>query len=146
MVGNVGRYICRLSLNDFIGSNENLIVAAMKIAADKVNRRIFFILWFKPEIISDSKIKQFYSDYEEELQYIGTRLINKKSNDSRDRPWFEIISEEDAKITDQFRFRVVYKKESAIEEIIGGISECVKAITFFNNKPEKKPKYIKRDR
>ena len=85
------------------------------MAADKENRRIFFILWFKPEIISDSKIKQFYSDYEEELQYIGTRLINKKSNDSRDRPWFEIISEEDAEITDQFRFRVVYKKESAIE-------------------------------
>ena len=144
MVGNVGRYICRLSLNDFIGSNENLIVAAMKIAADKVNRRIFFILWFNPEIISDSKIKQFYSDYEEELQYIGTRLINKKSLDSRDRPWFDIISEENTEITDQFRFRVVYKKESAIEEIIRGISECVKAITFFNNKPEKKPKYIKR--
>ena len=146
MVGNVGRYICRLSLNDFIGSNESLIVTAMKIAADKVNRRLFFILWFNPEIISDSKIKQFYSDYEEELQYIGTRLINKRSDDSRDRPWFEIVSEEDAGIADQFRFRVVYKKESAIEEIIRGISECVKAIIFFNNKPEKKPKYIKKDR
>ena len=75
-MGNVGRYTCRLSLNDFIGLNEELIITAMKMATDKVNRRIFFILWFKPEIISDSRIKQFYSDHEEELGYIGTRLLN----------------------------------------------------------------------
>ncbi len=143
MVGNVGRYICRLSLNDFIGSNESLIIAAMKMAADKVNRRIFFILWFKPEIISDSRIKQFYFDHEEELQYLGTRLINKKSFDIRDRVWFDIISKEDAESVDQFRFRTTYKKEFAIEEIIRGLSECVKAVHFFNNKPEKKPKYVK---
>ena len=145
-MGNVGRYICRLSLGDFIGSNESLIIAAMKMAVDQVNRRLFFILWFKPDIISDSRIKEFYSNYKDELEYIGTRLMNKKSNDSREKPWFEIISEEDVENTDKFRFRVVYKKESAIEEIISGISECVKAITFFNNKPEKKPKYIKRAR
>ena len=142
-MGNVGRYTCRLSLNDFIGLNEELIITAMKMATDKVNRRIFFILWFKPEIISDSRIKQFYSDHEEELGYIGTRLLNRKSTDSRDRVWFDIISEEDAESIDKFRFRTVYKRESAIEEIIRGLSECAKAIDFFNNKPEKKPKYIK---
>ena len=142
-MANAGRYNCRISLNDFIGPHEEIIVAAMKMATDKVNRRLFFILWFKPEIISDSRIKQFYSDHEEELQYIGTRLINKKSFDVRDRVWFDIISEEDAEITDQFRFRTQYKKEFAIEEIIRGLSECVKAVHFFNNKPEKKSKYIK---
>ena len=87
--------------------------------------------------------KSPYSDHEEELQYIGTRLINKKSFDVRDRVWFDIISEEDAEMTDQFRFRTIYKKDSAIEEIIRGLSECVKAVHFFNNKPEKKPKYVK---
>ena len=143
MIGNVGRYNCRLCLNDFIGTNEEIIITAMRIATDRVNRRLFFTLWFKPDIVSDSKIKQFYSDHEEELEYIGTRLINKKSTDSRDRVWFDIISEKDAEITDQFRFRTVYAGESVIEEILRGISECVKAITFFNNKPEKKPKYIK---
>ena len=142
-MANAGRYNCRISLNDFIGPHEEIIVAAMKMATDKVNRRLFFILWFKPEIVSDSRIKQFYSDYEEELQYIGTRLINKKSFDVRDRVWFDIISEEDAEMTDQFRFRTIYKKDSAIEEIIRGLSECVKAVHFFNNKPEKKPKYVK---
>ena len=145
-MGNVGRYNCRLCLSDFIGTSEEIVITAMKMATDRVNRRLFFTLWFKPDVVSDSKIKQFYSDYEEELQHIGTRLINRKSTDSRDRPWFDIISEENTEITDQFRFRLVYKKESAIEEIIRGISECVKAITFFNNKPEKKPKYIKRER
>ena len=142
-MANAGRYNCRISLNDFIGPHEEIIVAAMKMATDKVNRRLFFILWFKPEIISDSRIKQFYSDHEEELQYIGTRLINKKSFDVRDRVWFDIISEEDAEMTDQFRFRTIYEKEFAIEEIIRGLSECVKAVHFFNNKPEKKPKYVK---
>ena len=142
-MANAGRYNCRISLNDFIGPHEEIIVAAMKMATDKVNRRLFFILWFKPEIVSDSRIKQFYSDYEEELQYIGTRLINKKSFDVRDRVWFDIISEEDAEMTDQFRFRTIYEKEFAIEEIIRGLSECVKAVHFFNNKPEKKPKYVK---
>ena len=142
-MANAGRYNCRISLNDFIGPNEEIIIAAMKMATDKVNRRLFFILWFKPEIVSDSMIKQFYSDHEEELQYIGTRLINKKSFDIRDRVWFDIISEEDAELADQFRFRTIYEKDSAIEEIIRGLSECVKAIHFFNNKPEKKPKYVK---
>jgi len=142
-MANAGRYNCRLSLNDFIGPNEELIIAAMKMATNKVNRRLFFILWFKPEIVSDSKIKQFYSDHEDELQYIGTRLINRKSNDFRDRVWFDIISKEDAEGQDKFRFRTVYEKESAIEEIIHGLFECVKAIDFFNNKPEKKPKYVK---
>ena len=142
-MGNVGRYNCRLCLSDFIGTNEEIIITAMKMATDRVNRRLFFTLWFKPDIVSDSKIKQFYSDHEEELEYIGTRLINKKSTDFRDRVWFDIISEEDAEITDQFRFRTVYGGESAIEEILHGLSECVKAIDFFNNKPEKKPKYVK---
>lgn len=145
-MANAGRYNCRLSLNDFIGSNEELVIAAMKMATDRVTRRIFFILWFNPEIISDSRIKQFYSDHEKELEYIGTRLIDKKSYDSRDRVWFDIIADEDADIQDQFRFRVVYQKKSAIEEIIRGLTECAKAIEFFNNKPEKKPKYVKRDR
>ena len=142
-MATAGRYNCRLSLNDFIGTNEELIITAMKMATDRVARRIFFILWFTPEIVSDSRIKQFYSDHEDELGYIGTRLINKKSNDSRDRVWFDIISEEDANILDQFRFRTVYKREYAIEEIIRGVFECAKAIDFFNNKPEKKPKYVK---
>ena len=142
-MGNVGRYNCRLCLSDFIGTNEEIVITAMKMATDRVNRRLFFTLWFKPDIVSDSKIKRFYSDHEEELEYIGTRLINKKSTDSRDRVWFDIISEKDAEITDQFRFRTVYAGESVIEEILRGISECVKAIIFFNNKPEKKPKYIK---
>ena len=142
-MANAGRYNCRLSLNDFIGQNEEIVIAAMKMATEKVNGRLFFILWFKPDIVSDSKIKQFYSKHEDELQYIGTRLINKKSFDVRDRVWFDIISKEDAEIADQFRFRTVYEKKFAIEEIIRGLSECVKAIDFFNNKPEKKPKYIK---
>ena len=142
-MGNVGRYNCRLCLSDFIGTNEEIVITAMRMATDRVNRRIFFTLWFKPDIVSDSRIKQFYSDYEEELQHIGTRLINKKSFDSRDRPWFDILSEEDAEIGDPFRFRIVYKKEFVIEEILRGLSECVKAIDFFNNKPEKKPKYVK---
>ena len=142
-MGNVGRYNCRLCLSDFIGTSEEIVITAMKMATDRVNRRLFFTLWFKPDIVSDSKIKRLYSNHEEELEYIGTRLINKKSTDFRDRVWFDIISEEDAEITDQFRFRTVYGRESAIEEIIRGLSECAKAIDFFNNKPEKKPKYIK---
>ena len=142
-MGNVGRYNCRLCLSDFIGTSEEIVITAMKMATDRVNRRLFFTLWFKPDVVSDSKIKQFYSDYEEELQHIGTRLINRKSTDSRDRPWFDIIAKEDVEIGDQFIFRVLYKIESAIEEILHGLSECVKAIDFFNNKPEKKPKYVK---
>ena len=141
-MATAGRYNCRLSLNDFIGSNEELIIAAMKMATDRVDRRIFFILWFTSDKISDSRIKKFYSDYEDELAYIGTRLIDRKNNDFRDRVWFDIISEEDADLADQFRFKIVYEKKSTIEEIIRGVFECAKAVEFFNNKPEKKPRYI----
>ena len=69
-MGNVGRYNCRLCLSDFIGTSEEIVITAMKMATDRVNSRLFFTLWFKPDVVSDSIIKQFYSDYEEELQHI----------------------------------------------------------------------------
>ena len=89
-MANAGRYNCRISLNDFIGPNEEIIITAMKMATDKVNRRLFFILWFKPEIVSDSKVKQFYSDHEQTLQYIGTRLINRRG--------FEVLLQKSCRI------------------------------------------------
>ena len=141
-MANAGRYRCRLCLNDFIGDNEEIIITAMRLAAEKTNGMVCFTLWHTPDNVSDATIKKFCSTYEEELQFIGTRIINNKGRDMRDTIWFDVISKEDVEIRDTHRFRYIYG-DRKIREIIHGIHEFVKAVVFFENKPEKKPKYVK---
>lgn len=142
-MGNAGRYTCRLCLNDFIGDNEDIVISAMMTSTDKTHGRGFFILWYSQEIIPDSDIQRFCSEYEKDLQRIGTRIMNKRSIDLRDRVWFDIAKNSDSVEEDRFRFRYIYE-DGGIEELIRGISEFSKAVDFFENKPERKPKYIKR--
>lgn len=142
-MGNAGRYTCRLCLNDFIGDNEDIIISAMKTSTDKTHGRGFFILWYSQEIIPDSDIQRFCSEYEKDLQQIGTRIINKRSVDLRDKVWFDITKDSDSTVVDKYRFRYVYK-DGGIEELIQGIFEFSKAVDFFENKPDRKPKYIKK--
>ena len=144
-MANVGRYRCRLCLNDFIGDNEEIIITAMRMSAEKTNGMVCFTLWHTADNISDATIKIFCSAYEKELQFIGTRIINKKDRDRRDKVWFDVISKEDADIEDGHRFRYMYRDRN-IGEIIHGIYEFTNAVLFFENKPEKKPKYVKRTR
>ena len=142
-MANVGRYRCRLCLNDFIGDSEEIIITAMRMAAEKTKGMVCFTLWHTPDIISDATIQTFCSTYEKELQFIGTRIINEKDNARRDKVWFDVISKEDAEVDDNCRFKYIYGDRS-IKEIIHGICEFTNAVEFFENKPEKKPKYIKR--
>ena len=143
-MANVGRYRCRLCLNDFIGDNEELIITAMKLAVEKTNGMVCFTLWHTPDIVSDATIQKFCSTYEKELQFIGTRILNEKNDRTRiDKVWFDVISIDDVEVGDKHRFRYIYT-DRKISEIVYGIYEFRKAVDFFENKPEKKPKYIKR--
>ena len=132
-MANVGRYRCRLCLNDFIGDNEEIIITAMGMSAKRTSGMVCFTLWHKPDSISDATIKKFCSVYEKELQFIGTRIINKKDRDRRDKVWFDVISKEDADIEDGHRVRYMYGDRN-IGEIIHGIYEFTNAVVFFENK------------
>lgn len=144
-MGNAGRYTCRLCLNDFIGDNEDIIISAMKASTEQTHGRGFFMLWYTSDEVSDSDIQRFCSDNEKDLQYIGTRIMNNRSIKLQDRVWFDITKKTDSTMEDRYRFRYVYE-DGGIEELVYGIAEFSKAIDFFENKPERKPKYVKRDR
>ena len=144
-MGNAGRYTCRLCLSDFIGDNEDIVISAMKASTSKTHGRGFFTLWYTPDDVPDSDIQRFCSDYEKDLQSIGTRIINVRSAKLQDRVWFDITKKSDSTAEDRYRFRYVYEN-GGIEELVYGILEFSKAVDFFENKPERKPKYVKRDR
>ena len=103
------------------------------------------MLWYTSDEVSDSDIQRFCSDNEKDLQYIGTRIMNNRSIKLQDRVWFDITKKTDSTMEDRYRFRYVYE-DGGIEELVYGIAEFSKAIDFFENKPERKPKYVKRDR
>ena len=71
--------------------------------------------------------------------------MNNRSIKLQDRVWFDITKKTDSTMEDRYRFRYVYE-DGGIEELVYGIAEFSKAIDFFENKPERKPKYVKRDR
>ena len=132
----ISRFSLRMKLDDFINDEcEKKVLSILEKLQGNASAIISLILWFDDDFKGNLKeaIKSI-----EGAHHWKTNIVQKSNISPNDFVWWDIRSYNDCDaFKSNWRFRYLYNNES---QLLTGVKEFSKAITFFRNKPAKERK------
>ena len=138
-------YTLRLKLTDFINSSlEELVVE--KINEANVHHSFKLQLWYDEGEVTAKDLKLFLENYESLLKY-KTTIRADSHFDRAEFTWYNIIHEDDFKLSYPYRFQYNHSCEDRVLGSLLGLEQFKKTLNFVTSeKPPKQERPVRKQK